>query len=136
MVAVFGGVMFRIYLNLHRSVIDTLRARIENEELIKRLASSEAQLRSSVDEALGRVAELQRAQDAYGQLAAQEKQMFDTLPVGVVFFANRVIVRCNHRLEQMLGYAPGELMGQSSRVLYPTEALWNQAGERYKLLAT
>jgi diguanylate cyclase (GGDEF)-like protein/PAS domain S-box-containing protein len=89
-----------------------------------------------VDEALGRVAELQRAQDAYSQLAAQEKLVFDTLPVGVAFFSNRVIVRCNHRLEQMLGYAPGELMGKSSRVLYPSEALWNEAGERYKLLAS
>jgi diguanylate cyclase (GGDEF)-like protein/PAS domain S-box-containing protein len=136
MVAVFGGVMARIYLTLHRNVIDTLRARIDNEDLVARLERSETQLRSSVDEALGRVTELQRARDAYSQLAAQEKLVFDTLPVGVVFFANRIIVRCNHRLEQMLGYAPGELMGQPSRVLYTTEERWNEAGERYKLLAS
>jgi PAS domain S-box-containing protein len=135
MVAVFGGVMVRIDLNLHRGVMETLRARIENEELVARLASSEAQLRSAVDEALGKVTELQRAQDAYSQLATQEKLVFDTLPVGVVFFSKRIIVRCNRRLEQMLGYAAGELMGQSSRVLYASEALWNQAGEGYKRLA-
>jgi diguanylate cyclase (GGDEF)-like protein/PAS domain S-box-containing protein len=134
MVAVFGGVMARVYFNLHRGVIETLRARIQNEDLVTRLESSEAQLRRSVDEALGRVAELQRAQDAYSELSAQEKLMFDTLPVGVVFFSNRTIVRCNHRLELMLGYQPGELMGQSSRVLYPSEERWNEAGERYKLL--
>jgi diguanylate cyclase (GGDEF)-like protein/PAS domain S-box-containing protein len=136
MVAVFGGVMLRIYLNLHRSVIDTLRARIDNEELVARLGQSEAQLRASVEEALGKVSELQRSQAAYGQLAAQEKLMFDTLPVGVAFFSNRVIVRCNGRLEQMLGYAPGELVGQSTRILYPSEKIWNEAGERYKLLAS
>ena len=133
MVAVFGGVMVRVYLNLHRNVMDTLRAHIENEELVARLASSETRLRGAVDEALGRVTELQRAQDAYAQLAAQEKLVFDTLPVGVAFYSNRMIARCNRRLEQMLGYAAGELLGQSSRILYSTEALWNRAGERYKL---
>lgn len=35
----------------------------------------------------------------------------------------------------MLGYGPEELQGQSSRIPYPTEALWIEAGERYKLLA-
>jgi diguanylate cyclase (GGDEF)-like protein/PAS domain S-box-containing protein len=136
MVAVFGGVMLRVYHHLNRGVMGTLRARIENEELVKRLASSEGQLRSSVEEALGKVVELQRAQDAYNQLAAQEKLVLDTLPVGIVFFSGRVIVRCNQRLEQMLGYDPGELKGQSSRMLYPSEELWNEAGERYKLLAS
>jgi diguanylate cyclase (GGDEF)-like protein/PAS domain S-box-containing protein len=136
MVAVFGAVMVRVYRDIHGNIVSTLRTRIENEELETRLASSEAQLSSALEDALGRVGELQRAQDAYGQLAEQEKLVFDTLPVGVAFFSGRVIVRCNRRLEQMLGYAPGELVGRSSRVLYPSEALWNEAGERYKLLAS
>ena len=58
-----------------------------------RLAASETQLRGSVDDALGRVDQLQKAQEAYSQLAAQEKLVFDTLPVGVAFFSDRVIVR-------------------------------------------
>ncbi len=80
------------------------------------------------------VTELRRTQDAYGRVLEQERVVLDTLPVGVAFLADRVIVRCNRRLEEMLGYGPGELTGQSSRVLYPTEALWLEAGERYKLL--
>jgi diguanylate cyclase (GGDEF)-like protein/PAS domain S-box-containing protein len=81
------------------------------------------------------VSALRRAQDAYGQLEAEGKLVLDTLPVGIAFFSGRVIERCNRRLELMLGYGPGELQGQSTRVLYPSEALWNEAGERYKLLA-
>jgi len=81
MVAVFGAVMVGVYRNIHSGIVHTLRTRIENEELVARLAGSEAQLRTAVDDALGRVAELQRAQDAYGQLAAQEKLVLDTLPV-------------------------------------------------------
>ncbi len=80
------------------------------------------------------VTELRRAQDAYGHAVAEGKLVLDTLPVGVAFFSGRVIVRCNQRLEQMLGYGPGELQNQSTRVLYPSESLWNEAGERYKLL--
>jgi diguanylate cyclase (GGDEF)-like protein/PAS domain S-box-containing protein len=136
MVAVFGAVMVRIYLNLHLGVLATLRARIENEELDTRVASSEAQLRTAVDDAVARVAELQRAKDAYDRLAAEEKLMLDTLPVGIAFFAGRIIVRCNQRLELMLGYAPGELQGKSSRELYPSDELWNEAGERYKLFTS
>jgi len=135
MLAVFGAVMVRVYQEIHGSHLRALRARIENEDLVARLAGNEAQLRTAVGEALSRVSELQRAQDAYAQLAAQEKLVLDTLPVGIVFFSGRIIVRCNQRLEQMLGYGPGELQGKSSRVLYPSEALWNEAGERYKLLA-
>jgi diguanylate cyclase (GGDEF)-like protein/PAS domain S-box-containing protein len=77
------------------------------------------------------VTELRRAQDAYGQVLAEENLVLDTLPVGVAFMAERVIVRCNRRLEQMLGYGAGELHGMSSRVLYPSDEVWRAAGEGY-----
>ena len=80
------------------------------------------------------ITELRRAQDAYGEVLAEEALVLDTLPVGVAFLSERSIVRCNRRLEQMLGYGPGELTGQSSRVLYPNDEVWREAGERYALL--
>ena len=134
MVAVFGAVMVRVYRDVHGNLQGALRTRIENEGLVGRLAQSEAQLRDAIAGVAVDREELRRAQEAYGRLAAEEKLMLDTLPVGVAFFSGRVIVRCNRRLEQMLGYGAGELKGQTSRVLYPSEALWNEAGERYKLL--
>jgi diguanylate cyclase (GGDEF)-like protein/PAS domain S-box-containing protein len=80
------------------------------------------------------VTELRRAQDAYGEVLAEETLVLDTLPVGVAFLAERVILSCNRRLEQMLGYGHGELNGQSSRVLYPTDEIWREAGQRYAVL--
>ena len=80
------------------------------------------------------VTALRRAQDAYDRLRAEETLMLDTLPVGIAFFSGRVIERCNRRLETMLGYGPGELTGKSTRILYPSEAHWVEAGERYKLM--
>lgn len=127
MMAVFGVVMLRVFRDIHGGLIRTLRTRIENQDLLARVVQSEARLRTDV-------AELQRAKDAYLRLAEEEALVLDTLPVGVAFFSGRIIARCNRRLEEMLGYARGELKGQSSRVLYPSEALWNEAGDRYRLL--
>ncbi|HLX80902.1 MAG TPA: PAS domain S-box protein [Burkholderiales bacterium] len=134
MVAVFGGVMVRIHRNLNDGILRTLRTRLENDDLVGKLAQSETQLRDAIAGALHDVKELQQARDAYERVLAEEKLVLDTLPVGVAFMADRVITRCNRRLEQMLGYGPGELNGQSSRVLYPTEELWRKAGERYAVL--
>ena len=80
------------------------------------------------------VTELRRAQDAYGEVLAEETMVLDTLPVGVIFLSDRAIVRCNRRMEEMLGYGPGELNGQSSRILYPSDEHWREAGERYALM--
>ena len=82
------------------------------------------------------VTALREAQDAYGRVRDEGDFLLDTLPVGIAYFSGRTIVRCNRRLELMLGYEPGELTGKSSRVLYPTEERWREAGERYKLLAS
>jgi diguanylate cyclase (GGDEF)-like protein/PAS domain S-box-containing protein len=238
-VGVFALVMLRVYRDIHRSILRNIITQIANDELVGRLAQSEAQLRDAIesfpegiavydttdrlvvcneayagvygmgrspsqltgiaypeiaasayeaetlesqDEALGRerwlaerlarrrsgagavrhyrlrdgrhmqglfvrsraggivsvftdVTELRRAQDAYGRLVAEENLMLDTLPVGVAYFSQRTIVRCNRRLEEMLGYEPGELTGQSTRILYPSQELWEEAGRRYALFA-
>jgi diguanylate cyclase (GGDEF)-like protein/PAS domain S-box-containing protein len=236
MVLVFGAVMVRVFRDIHGSILRTMRTQVENEELVGRLARSEAQLRDAIDsfpegiavydaddrllvcneiyarvygagrsaaELLGEnypaiaqnafvaevvpaeyaerralwleerlarrqsgagqlryyqlrdgrslqglfvrsraggivstfsdVTELRRTRDAYGKAVAEGKLVLDTLPVGVAFFSGRVIMRCNERLESMLGYGPGELQGQPSRILYPSAQLWNEAGGHYDL---
>jgi diguanylate cyclase (GGDEF)-like protein/PAS domain S-box-containing protein len=65
--------------------------------------------------------------------AGEGKLVLDILPVGIAFIADRVITRANRQLELMLGYGRGELDGQSSRILYPSEEIWREAGERYRL---
>ena len=81
------------------------------------------------------ISALKRAQDAYLKVLAEEHLVLDTLPVGVAFIEQRVIVRCNRRLEQMLGYGSGELTGKSTRAIYPSEEAWRSAGEAYSALS-
>ena len=133
MVLVFGAVMTRVFQDIHAGIRRTLRMQLENDDLIERLARGDALHRSAIESAVTGVTELKRAQERERE---EGNLILDTLPVGIVFFSGRTIVRCNRRLELMLGYEPGELNGKSSRVLYPNEEVWREAGERYKLLAS
>jgi len=83
------------------------------------------------------VTDLKRAQDAYLAVLAEENLVLETLPIGVAFVEQGSIVRCNRRLEQMLGYGPGELQGQSTRVLFRSEERWKATKEdTYRRLAS
>jgi diguanylate cyclase (GGDEF)-like protein/PAS domain S-box-containing protein len=80
------------------------------------------------------VTDTRQAQAAYQALLDEEHMVLEVLPAGVAFLENRVIQRCNARLERMLGYAPGELHGRSARALYPSEESWREAGRMYEEL--
>lgn len=50
--------------------------------------------------------------------------VLETLPVGVAFVENDSLVRCNRRLEEMLGYGPGELGKAATREWFESGAAW------------
>jgi diguanylate cyclase (GGDEF)-like protein/PAS domain S-box-containing protein len=52
--------------------------------------------------------------------------MFDRSVVGFALFRDRRIQRCNRRFEEILGYGPGELVGQPTRSLYTSEEVYEQ----------
>ena len=49
---------------------------------------------------------------------AEQELILDNATVGISFVKNRAYQRCNPRFEQMFGYGPGELIGQSTRAIY------------------
>ena len=61
--------------------------------------------------------------------ALQEQQaIFDNAHAGIVYLKDRTVQRCNAAFERMLGYEPGELLGQSARIYYPSDQLWLSHG--------
>jgi diguanylate cyclase (GGDEF)-like protein/PAS domain S-box-containing protein len=70
---------------------------------------------------------LKRAQEAYLSVLAEENLMLDTLPVGVAFVERGIVVRCNRRLEQILGCEEGGLEGKSTRAWFGSEDRWQSA---------
>lgn len=59
-----------------------------------------------------------RALAAQVRVTLDEQRAFqDSASVGIALFSNGVIVRCNRGMEEIMGYAPGELLGQQTGVL-------------------
>ncbi len=80
----------------------------------------------------------QRKQDEarLKSLLAQQEAILDNALVGIVLLRQRVIIQCNRRFEELFGYAEGEMIGHSTRILYPTEEDFRATGERaYSALA-
>ena len=74
--------------------------------------------------------ELVTSRTAALDAALQEQNaVFEAASVGIVLLRDRVIVRCNHRMEEMFGYAPGEQIGQPTRSLYPDDASYLEIGQ-------
>jgi two-component system sensor histidine kinase/response regulator len=66
--------------------------------------------------------ELQRQAEATLRIAsAEERAIFDSATSGIVLIKDNYIQRCNRKLEDIFGYAPGELNGKSTRVWYPDQ---------------
>lgn len=54
--------------------------------------------------------------------------IFDNAAVGIAFMNRRTVLRCNHRFEEMIGYAPGTLRGTPAVQLH-------ESAEAYETLA-
>jgi PAS domain S-box-containing protein len=67
--------------------------------------------------------------DLLGDDPTLYKQVFDNPIVGICFMAERRFVRMNRRLEEMLGYDPGELLGRSVRQVYAREEDYQEVGQ-------
>ncbi len=58
------------------------------------------------------------------------KAIFDSAGLGIAFIADRCIQRCNRRVEEILGWGPGEIVGQPTRVIYPSDEAYASLGAR------
>ena len=61
---------------------------------------------------------------------AEQELILDNASVGIAFVKNRCIQRCNRFLEEMTGAGPGDLIGQSTAVLFASREEWEDAGRR------
>lgn len=73
---------------------------------------------------------------AEGALRASERKLssiFRAAPVGIGLVSERVLIEVNDTFCQMLGYSREELIGQSSRILYPSDEMYEYVGqEKYR----
>ena len=79
------------------------------------------------------ITERKRAEEALRQSKALLQSIFRSAPVGIGLVRNRNLGWANERLEQMTGYSALEMIGSSTRMLYPTQEDYDYVGrEKYE----
>jgi diguanylate cyclase (GGDEF)-like protein/PAS domain S-box-containing protein len=68
--------------------------------------------------------------ESNARLLREQQLIFAGAQIGILFSRNRIILRCNPRFEELLGYATNELIGQSTRIYYESEESWKDIGDR------
>jgi PAS domain S-box-containing protein len=82
------------------------------------------------------ITERRQAQEALRASEEKMRSIFRAAPTGIGVVCNRVLMDVNHRICEMTGYAKEELIGQSARMLYPTQEDFDFVGrEKYRQIA-
>lgn len=71
-----------------------------------------------------------QAEASIRALLAELQAIHDNLLVGIAFLRDDVIVRSNRHVDELFGYAPGELAQQSIALLFPDATAWAAARAR------
>ena len=70
-------------------------------------------------------------------LLAEQSAILDNVMFGVMFVRGRRVVSVNRRCEELFGYQSGEMTGQPTSIIFPTEAEFEAAGQvQYPALST
>ncbi|MCD6074455.1 MAG: Signal transduction histidine kinase, partial [Rhodospirillales bacterium] len=82
-------------------------------------------------------AEILVAKETAERALAEQRTILESSPFGIALHRERKIVYCNGELEDIFGFARGELTGKSTRLLYPSDEEFEAAGRNVygKLLA-
>ena len=59
----------------------------------------------------------------------EQSAIFEAATTGIAFIVDRVMLRCNRKLEEIFGYGSGELIGQTTRCWYPDDATYAHVGQ-------
>jgi PAS domain S-box-containing protein len=85
---------------------------------------------------LGQVRDISERRKAQDSVRASENllsSIFRAAPTGIGVVTNRILLAVNDRICEMIGFSREELIGQSARVLYPSDADFEYVGtEKYR----
>ena len=129
-----------------RLIIERGQDRFETQHLHKygRLINMEINIHYRPDSRGGRllafihdISQRKQAERTLHRSAARYRSILRTAPVGIGVLVHRVFQEVNEAMLRMTGYCAEELVGQSSRMLYPTQADFEYVGmEKYRQIQT
>jgi len=71
---------------------------------------------------------LHAIQESLRSVTREQYAIFETATAGIALVLDRVIQHCNGKLEALFGYAPGELLGEPTRLWYPDDDAYRTGG--------
>jgi len=74
------------------------------------------------------ISEAKRREEEVRRALAEQNLILDNATIGIAFLRERTVLRCNRRMEEMLGYGPGDLIGKSTRMFFTSSAAYDEAG--------
>ncbi len=74
------------------------------------------------------ISELNRAREHLRRLGVEQQAVIDTDLVGILKVKDRVVSWANRGIEKMLGWAADEIEGRSTRMFYPDDESYVEAG--------
>src|SRR5438094_1991662 len=74
------------------------------------------------------ITERKRADEALHRLLREQDAVLENALAGIIFVKDRRIVRCNRRFEEIFGHEPGELLNQSTRFMFSSDAEYDAGG--------
>ncbi len=79
------------------------------------------------------ISERKRMEESLTEREARLSSILRAAPVGIGIAVNRMIQEVNEQICRVTGYDPEELLGQSARILYPSEEEFHRVGrEKYR----
>ncbi len=79
------------------------------------------------------VADRKKAEETLRRREAEIRSIVRAAPIGIGVVDNRVVVEANERLCEITGYTKEEMIGNSARMLYPTQEDFEYVGrEKYR----
>lgn len=74
--------------------------------------------------------EHKQAEESLRKALAEQQLIFDHATAGIAFLKDRAILRCNRKFEEIYGWAPNQLEQISTRVLFLSDADYEEIGAR------
>jgi two-component system sensor histidine kinase/response regulator len=81
------------------------------------------------------ITERKNAEIATRHAIEEQTAIFESATSGIAFVKDRIIINCNRTLDQLFGYEPGELIGQTTRYWYADDEAFQAGGDPYPALA-
>jgi len=74
------------------------------------------------------ISDAKRREEDVRRALAEQALILDNATIGITFLRERTFQRCNRRMEEMLGYGPGELIGKTTELIHASRETFNEVG--------